>query len=41
VTLDNNKNKALVPEFVCTTPYATGVRDILTWFDANPGRRRS
>src|SRR6478609_977039 len=41
VILDNSKNKALVPEFVCTTPYTTGVRDILTWFDANPARRRS
>ena len=32
---DNSKVKALVPEFVYTTPYATGVRDIVNWFDAD------
>ena len=30
VIFDNSKVKALVPEFVCTTPYATGVRDRLS-----------
>jgi nucleoside-diphosphate-sugar epimerase len=39
VIFDNSKVKALVPEFVCTTPYATGVREILAWFDANPGQQ--
>ena len=36
VIFDNSKVKALVPEFVCTTRFATGVRDIVNWFDANP-----
>ena len=39
VIFDNSKVKALVPEFVCTTPYATGVRDIVNWFDANPDQQ--
>ena len=39
VIFDNSKVKALVPEFVCTTPDATGVRDIVNWFDANPAQR--
>ena len=39
VIFDNSKVKALVPEFVCTTPYATGVRDIVNWYDANPDQQ--
>ena len=35
VIFDNSKVKALVPDFVCTTPFATGVRDIMNWYDAN------
>ena len=41
VIFDNSKVKALVPEFVCTTRFATGVRDIVNWFDANPTTRWS
>jgi len=36
VVFDNSKVKALVPEFICTVPFALGVRQILEWFDANP-----
>lgn len=39
VIFDNGKVKALVPQFVCTTPFATGVREILSWFDANPDQQ--
>src|SRR5690606_19595656 len=33
---DNSKLKKLVPEFICTTPFAQGAREIVAWFDANP-----
>ena len=36
VVFDNSKVKALVPEFICTVPFALGARQILHWFDANP-----
>jgi nucleoside-diphosphate-sugar epimerase len=39
VIFDNTKVKALVPHFVCTTPIATGVREILNWYDANPNQQ--
>jgi len=39
VVFDNSKVKALVPEFICTVPFALGVRQILGWFDANPERQ--
>ena len=39
VIFDNSKVKALVPDFVCTTPFATGVRDIMNWYDANPDQQ--
>jgi nucleoside-diphosphate-sugar epimerase len=39
VIFDNSKVKALVPEFVCTTPYATGVREVVSWYDANPDQQ--
>jgi len=39
VIFDNSKVKALVPEFVCTTSFATGVRDIVNWYDANPDQQ--
>ena len=39
VIFDNTKVKALVPDFVCTTPIATGVREILNWYDANPNQQ--
>jgi nucleoside-diphosphate-sugar epimerase len=40
VIFDNTKVKELVPEFVCTTPFAVGAREILAWYDADPNRRR-
>jgi len=39
VIFDNSKVKALVPEFVCTTPYAMGVRDVVNWYDGNPAQQ--
>ena len=39
VIFDNRKVKALVPDFVCTTPFATGVRDVVSWYDANPDQQ--
>jgi nucleoside-diphosphate-sugar epimerase len=36
---DNRKIKALVPDFVCTVPWADGVRRSLAWFEADPARR--
>ena len=39
VIFDNTKVKAIVPDFVCTTPFAAGVRDVISWFDANPGQQ--
>ncbi len=39
VFFDNSKVKALVPEFICTVPFALGARQILDWFDTNPGQQ--
>jgi nucleoside-diphosphate-sugar epimerase len=39
VVFDNTKIKRLVPDFVCTIPYAQGAREIMAWFDENPARR--
>jgi nucleoside-diphosphate-sugar epimerase len=39
VFFDNSKVKALVPEFICTVPFALGARQILNWFDANPDQQ--
>ncbi len=36
VIFDNTKVRSLVPAFVCTTPFAAGVREIIRWFDAHP-----
>jgi len=36
---DNSKVKALVPEFVCTVPFALGARQVLSWFDSNPDQQ--
>jgi nucleoside-diphosphate-sugar epimerase len=36
VIFDNTKVKALVPEFVCTTPVALGFREAIAWYDAHP-----
>ena len=40
VVFDNSKVKALVPEFVCTVPFAVGARQVLSWFDSNPDQQR-
>ena len=39
LVFDNSKVKALVPEFICTVPFALGARQILNWFDANPDQQ--
>ncbi len=36
---DNLKVKALVPDFVCTTPFAAGIRSSLAWFKADAKRQ--
>jgi len=33
---DNSKIKKLVPDFVCTVPYAEGIRESAGWFGAHP-----
>ena len=35
---DNTKVKRLVPEFVCTTPFSEGARQIVAWYTADPSR---
>lgn len=39
VVLDNSKIKRFVPDFVCTTTWAQGVRKAVAWFQADPERR--
>ncbi len=39
VVLDNTKVKRLVPDFVCTTTWAQGVRKAIAWFKADPARQ--
>jgi nucleoside-diphosphate-sugar epimerase len=36
VIFDNSKVKALVPEFICTVPFARGADQVLSWYDSNP-----
>lgn len=36
---DNSKIKQVVPEFVCSVPFAVGVREINAWHQADPERR--
>ena len=33
---DNTKIKRLVPDFVCTVPFAEGVRRSVAYFEAHP-----
>jgi nucleoside-diphosphate-sugar epimerase len=40
VIFDNSKVKALVPEFVCTTPFVLAAREIVAWYDADPNRQQ-
>ena len=37
---DNSKLRQVVPDFVATIPFETGAREIITWYDEDPGRRR-
>jgi nucleoside-diphosphate-sugar epimerase len=39
IYFDNSKLKNLVPEFICTTPFAQGAREVVQWFDANPDHK--
>jgi nucleoside-diphosphate-sugar epimerase len=39
VVFDNSKVKALVPEFICTVPFALGARQVVRWFDSNPDQQ--
>ncbi len=39
VVFDNSKIKRFVPDFVCTVPWAEGVRRSIAWFMADPARR--
>ena len=39
VVFDNSKVKALVPEFICTVPFALGARQALSWHDSNPDQQ--
>jgi nucleoside-diphosphate-sugar epimerase len=36
---DNSKIKRLVPDFVCTIPFARGAEEIMAWYDAHPARQ--
>lgn len=37
VVFDNTKIKSLVPDYCATIPFADGAREIVAWYDANPG----
>jgi len=37
---DNTKLKRLVPGFAAKTPFATGIRRTLAWFEADPARQQ-
>jgi nucleoside-diphosphate-sugar epimerase len=37
VIFDNTKIKSLVPDYTATIPFADGAREIVRWYDANPG----
>ncbi|MFC1465784.1 MAG: SDR family oxidoreductase [Candidatus Brachytrichaceae bacterium NZ_4S206] len=39
VVFDNSKIKRFVPDFVCSMPWAEGVRRSIAWFMADPARR--
>ena len=39
VIFDNSKVKALVPEFICTTSFAQGAREVIRWFDSHPAQQ--
>jgi nucleoside-diphosphate-sugar epimerase len=37
---DNSKVKRLVPDFTATISFATGAREIIDWYDADPDRQQ-
>jgi nucleoside-diphosphate-sugar epimerase len=37
VVFDNTKIKSLVPDYRATIPFADGAREIVDWYDGNPG----
>jgi nucleoside-diphosphate-sugar epimerase len=39
LVFDNSKIRKLVPDFVCTTTFAEGAREMMAWFDAHPERQ--
>jgi nucleoside-diphosphate-sugar epimerase len=39
VIFDNTKVKSLVPDYAAAIPFVTGAREIVEWYDADPGRR--
>jgi len=39
MVFDNAKIRRLVPDFLCTTPFAAGAREMMAWFDAHPERQ--
>jgi len=38
--LDNSKIKRLVPDFLCTTPFSQGAREMIAWYRANPAAQK-
>jgi nucleoside-diphosphate-sugar epimerase len=36
---DNTKLRSIVPDFAATTAFADGIRETVTWFDADPSRQ--
>ncbi len=39
MVFDNTKLKRLVPDFVATTPFERGAREIVGWYDEDPTRQ--
>jgi nucleoside-diphosphate-sugar epimerase len=40
MVFDNSKVRSVVPDFVATTPFEKGAREIVAWHDEDPARRR-
>ena len=38
--LDNSKIKQFVPDFKCTTPFSSGIQEVITWFNQTPAARK-
>ncbi|MEJ2542442.1 MAG: SDR family oxidoreductase [Calditrichaceae bacterium] len=39
MVFDNSKIKKFVPDFEATIPFSAGVKEIMTWYDADPTRQ--